>query len=134
MRVQVTFSGLLGTVTVAHIHCCVDPAGTVGVATQTPRFSGFPAGVTSGSYDQTFDMTLASRYRPQFITDTGGTPASAQAALFAGLIAGRGYLNIHTSQCGSGEIRGFLTPEPGTFALVSMELGAGALLRRRCAH
>src|SRR5262245_58283661 len=37
MRVQTTFSGLTGNVTVAHIHCCLVPAGppNVGVATTT---------------------------------------------------------------------------------------------------
>ncbi len=43
MRVQVTFADLLGTTTAAHIHCCtaVAGAGTAGVATVTPTFTGF---------------------------------------------------------------------------------------------
>src|SRR5215510_1476709 len=71
LRVQVTFSGLLGTTTASHIHCCfnIDTSNnTAGVATTTPTFLGFPLGVTSGSYDQTLDLNLASSYNPAFIT------------------------------------------------------------------
>ena len=32
----------------------------------------------------TFDMLMSSSYNPAFITAHGGTPASAEAALFAG--------------------------------------------------
>ena len=133
LRVQVTFSGLLGNVTASHIHSAtaVPGTGTAGVATTTPTFTGFPSGVTSGTYDHTFDMTLSSSWNAAFITNNGGTPASAEAALASGLAAGKAYLNIHTSQFGGGEIRGFLVPEPGTLVLAA----AGALallpLRRR---
>jgi hypothetical protein len=127
LRVQVTFSDLLGTTTVAHIHSptAVPLAGTAGVATETPTFSGFPAGVTSGSYDHTFDMTLASSFNAPFVTAHGGTPASAEAFLASSFADGTSYLNIHTSQFGGGEIRGFLqaVPEPSTFVL----LGVGAV-------
>jgi hypothetical protein len=131
MRVQVTFSGLLGTTTASHIHCCIAPPGATGVATTTPTFPAFPLGVMSGTYDQTFDMTLASSYNPAFVTANGGTPLSAESALFSGLAAGQAYLNVHSSFALGGEIRGFLVaaPEPGTLALA-----AGAivfLLRRR---
>jgi hypothetical protein len=59
MRVIANFSGLLGSTTTAFIHCCdFHPVtGVAGPATQIPTFVGFPVGVTSGSYDQTFDMT-----------------------------------------------------------------------------
>src|SRR5262245_25255237 len=45
MRVQASFAALGSNVLVAHIHCCLVPAGppNVGVATQTPSFPGFPA-------------------------------------------------------------------------------------------
>ena len=50
LRVQVSFSGLLGTTTASHIHCCTaSPAvGTANVATPVPTFPGFPLRVTSG--------------------------------------------------------------------------------------
>jgi hypothetical protein len=126
---------LLGTTTMAHIHCCtaVPFTGTVGVATATPNFPGFPLGITAGIYDQTFNTSLAATWNAPFVTANGGTPLGAEAALAAGLAAGRAYLNIHTTQFGGGEIRGFLAPVPepvslGMFGLGLLGLGA---LRRR---
>jgi hypothetical protein len=133
MRVQVSFSGLLGTTTASHIHAAttVPGTGTAGVATTTPYFTGFPIGVTSGIYDQTFDMTLASSYNPSYVTANGGTTAGAEAALFASMAAGTSYLNIHTTVVPGGEIRGFLiqVPEPASASLTL--LCAGALFCRR---
>ena len=135
LTVQVSFSGLLGTTTASHIHSAtaVPGAGTAGVATTTPTFSGFPLGVTSGSYSNTLDLTLASSYNPAFVTANGGTTASAEAALIAGINAGEAYLNIHTTQVAGGEIRGFLTqvPEPSTFALAGVGAAALLIFRRR---
>src|SRR5215203_2321944 len=66
MRVQVTFSGLMAGVTASHIHAptAVPGSGTAGVATTTPTFTGFPSGVTAGTYDNTFNMLLATSYNP----------------------------------------------------------------------
>ena len=134
MRLQTTFAGLIGNVSAAHIHCCVTAPGNVGVASQTPSFSGFPLGGTFGSYDNTFNMTLASSYNASFITANGGTPASAFTALVAGLDAGRSYLNIHSSFAPGGEIRGFLAPvpEPESYAMLLSGLAlVGWMARRR---
>jgi hypothetical protein len=133
MRVQASFSGLLGLTTVAHIHCCALPGFNAPVATTTPTFPGFPAGVTAGTYDQIFDMTLASSYRAGFITDNGGTPATAFAALLTGLDAGEAYFNVHTAMFPGGEIRGQLSrvPEPASAALLLAALGLLAATRRR---
>ena len=126
LRVQVTFSGLLGTTTASHIHSPTPSpfTGVAGVATTTPSFAGFPLNVTSGTFDNTLDLTLASSYNPAFVTANGGTTASAEAALLAGIATGEAYLNIHTSVVPGGEIRGFLVavPEPATLGFVGLAL------------
>ena len=133
MRVEVTFADLIGTTIASHIHCCETPPTNATVATQTPSFVGFPLGVTSGTFDNTFDMTLASSYRAGFITDHGGTVDSAFDALLAGMLAGESYLNIHTSEFPGGEIRGQLqaVPEPSTWAMMLLGFGAAGLAFRR---
>jgi CHRD domain/PEP-CTERM motif len=136
MDVNVSFSGLLGTTTASHIHCCtaVPGTGTAIVATEVPFFDSFPIGVTSGSYIHQFDLLDLASYNPAFANANGGTAAGAEAALLTGLNAGEAYLNIHTTVVPGGEIRGFLTaiPEPGTWALTILGAGlVGAALRRR---
>ena len=134
MRVLVTFSGLTGNTTASHIHCCTAAAftGTASVATITPNFTGFPLGVTSGTYDHLFDLTVASNFNSPFVAANGGTAAGAEAALLAGLAAGKAYLNIHSTTFGGGEIRGFLAPipEPGSMLLLGSVV-AGIFLARR---
>jgi hypothetical protein len=129
MLVEADFTGLTSTTTIAHVHCCVNPPGTTIPATTTPTFPGFPVGVTSGSYSQLFDMSLASSYNNNFLL--GSTPAQKLTAFLAGLDAGQAYFNVHTSTSGGGEIRGFLQfiPEPSSFALCAV--GAIGLLARR---
>lgn len=136
MRVQASFSGLTGNTTNAHIHCCVSPSAaipTVGVATPTPTFPGFPSGVTAGTYDQTFNLGLTSSYNAQFMNNNGGTASGAMQALLAGLDSGQAYFNIHSSSFGGGEIRGFLQPVPEPASGAVLLLGGFALtaLRRR---
>jgi hypothetical protein len=136
MRVQASFADLLGTVTASHIHCCIAPGSNVGVATQTPTFTGFPLGVHAGSYDMTFDMAQSGSYNGSFITNNGGTVGSAFNALVAGLDAGKAYLNVHTSSFPGGELRALLlpVPEPQTYALMLAGLGVlGWAARRRSA-
>lgn len=136
MDVEVTFSGLVAPTTASHIHCCtaVPFTSTAIVATEVPFFDSFPIGVTSGSYTHLFNLLDLASYNPAFVTASGGTAAGAEAALVAGLNAGKAYLNIHTTSFPGGEIRGFLTaiPEPGTWLLTIVGFAVvGAGLRRR---
>jgi len=127
MRVQATYSGLVpqtaagapsGT-TAAHIHASatlppLSLTSTTGVTTQVPTYPGFPQGigVLAGTYDNTFDMTLASSYNPAYITANGGTAAAAFAAFKTQIAEGRAYFNVHSNAFPGGEIRGFLVPCP----------------------
>ena len=58
--------------------------------------------------DHTFDLTLTASYNAPFVTANGGTAAGAEAALLAGIAAGKAYFNIHTTVVPGGEIRTFL--------------------------
>lgn len=136
MKLNVSFSGLVGTTTTAHIHCCTpEPlSGTASVATMLPVFSLFPLGVVAGTYNMTFDLLSASTYNPAFISASGGTAARAEADLLAGLVAGTAYFNLHSTAYPGGEIRGFLVaapiPEPGHLAMLVAGLAGLAGVRR----
>jgi hypothetical protein len=132
LALSCSFSGLLGTTTASHIHGpTLSPyTGNASVATTTPTFALFPLGVTSGTYFNVLDLTLASSYNPSFVTANGGTTAGAEAALAAAIASGKTYWNIHTSFAGGGEIRGFLTPVPEPSSLALAGLFAAAAIGR----
>jgi len=100
-----TFGGLLAAATAAHIHGPALPGvnGPVIVPLTVTN-------ATSGT------VTGAGVLTPTQVLD---------------MLAGRHYVNVHTSAFPGGEIRGQISavPEPGTLAALC--LGAAALMRRR---
>ena len=130
MTIQSNFTGLVSNTSVAHIHCCVVQPGNAGVATTTPTFVGFPAGVRSGTFNAALNMTQAGTWNTAFINANGGTTAGAQAALIAGANAGRAYFNIHSVMFPAGEIRGNLVrfTFAGNSGLSARTQGAAAAL------
>jgi hypothetical protein len=141
LRVQISFADLVAGTTVAHIHApTAEPGvGNVGVAVHPGTFPGFPAGVTSGTYDQTFDLKDSAVYTGSFFTTHGGgTVAGSEAALAAAMAEGKAYVNVHTTQYPAGEIRGFLArasrvPDASSTAmLLFLSLfGLSAVVRRQ---
>ena len=144
LSIDASFQDLLGTSTVAHIHCCVSPSAVtpmVGVAVTPGTLPGFPGsagvpGVMSGIYATAtpIDLTAMSTYTGGFISGFAGTLANAEKTLLAGLRAGEAYFNIHSTMFPGGEIRGFLhpVPEPGTLGLLAAGIVVlGVIVRRR---
>lgn len=135
LAISALWSGLSGTTSVAHIHCCTAApnSGTAGVAVTPGTLPGFPTGLTSGSYSIVLDLLAAATYTTGFVNGfAGGVVADAEEALIAGFNAHSAYLNIHTSAFPSGEIRGFLAvPEPAGLTLMLLGLCGLAWTRRR---
>lgn len=107
-------------VTGAHIHAAAPPGSNAGVVYNliTNSFAGYPVDLAGG-------VTLYA---------WSGTLGGNQALVLSNLIAGLGYINVHSVAFPGGEIRGQIdcygvVPEPASMAALAM--GAAALLRRR---
>lgn len=125
LALDVTFSGLLGNTTAAHIHgpTAIPGVGAAGVVTTVPTFSGFPLGVTSGTYNTLLNTLDPSTYNPVFLAALGDDTTAAEAALGTMLANGSAYLNIHSTVFGGGEIRGFIQPVPEPSSLAIWAVG-----------
>jgi hypothetical protein len=118
VQVNITWTGLTGTTTAAHIHAPGTAAqisaaipfnGTWGVATQPGTFVGFPTGTTSGSYTgAAYSSTDVANYTAGYVAANGATGVAAEAALLGYLLSGKTYLNVHSSFATGGEIKGYL--------------------------
>jgi hypothetical protein len=102
----------------AHIHA--GPAVTP--TTNGPVVWGFIGTPFNDNNPSDFVMTAFSSGVGGTFSGTWNGPEgnnTTLAAQLANILAGRSYMNFHTTQFPGGEIRGALTvPEPGTYALV----------------
>ncbi|MEX2316197.1 MAG: CHRD domain-containing protein [Pirellulales bacterium] len=117
VTIEASFGGLSGNVTAATIHALTeDPlSGTSMSALQVPTLVNFPLSVTSGSYEQTLNLTMPESFNPDFAAAHGPFLSGALDALYLGLETGKAYFNIATEAYPAGEIRGFLIRVPGDF-------------------
>lgn len=102
MSYAVTWSGLSGSITGAHIHGPSDASGTAGVLV---NFQALPAGSTNGA----ITTGAAGSASGNLDLDGAITATVSGAQLREMLDNGQLYVNIHTAANTGGEIRGQIT-------------------------
>jgi len=121
--------------TVAHIHGPAAPGATTGVLWGfhgSPFNDTSPMDVVVTPFASGVGGTVTSKWDLTEGNGVGRTFADQLGNILAGLT----YMNFHTTQFGSGEIRGqiLVVPEPETYLLLLAGLGCiGAIARRRTA-
>ncbi len=114
----------------AHIHAS---------ATTTPTTA---VGVVWGFFGSPFnDNNPNDVVMTPFATGVGGTISgkwdanegngTTLTAQLSNILAGRAYINFHTTQFGGGEIRGAITPEPSSAVLLIAAFAVFSLFRLR---
>jgi hypothetical protein len=114
------FTDLTGDAQAGHIHGLTSPAPAgftqdAGVLIGLNTLAGWTASASSGGFNNS------------------GNPIVLTSGQATDLVAGRMYINIHTSVNSGGEIRGHLVavPEPSTIGLFAVGAAAWVLFRRR---
>ena len=117
--------------TAAHIHAGPTPLPTQGVVWGffgMPFNDNNPNDVVITPFATGVGFTISGKWDAP---EGNGTTLAAQ---IPNILAGRAYINFHTTQFGGGEIRGDITavPEPSTMALLGLGvLGFATVGRRR---
>jgi hypothetical protein len=117
--------------TAAHIHAGPTPAATQGVVWGffgMPFNDNNPNDVLTTPFATGVGFTISGKW------DAGEGNGTTLTAQIPNILAGRAYINFHTTQFGGGEIRGDIiaaVPEPTTMALLGLGTLALAAFRRR---
>jgi hypothetical protein len=117
--------------TVAHIHGPAAPGSSTGVIwgfIGSPFNDTDPEDVVVTPFASGVGGTVSSKW------DLGEGNNTTFEAQVGNILAGLTYINFHTVQFGSGEVRGQIqvVPEPETYLLMLAGLaGVGAMVRRR---
>ena len=117
--------------TVAHIHGPAAPGASTGVIwgfIGSPFNDNSPNDVVMTPFASGVGGTVSGKWD---LPEGNNTTFAAQVG---NILAGLTYMNFHTVQFGSGEVRGQIqvVPEPETYLLMLAGLaGVGAMVRRR---
>ena len=118
--------------TAAHIHAgpAVTPTTNAGVVWGffgAPFNDNAPNDMTVTAFGSGVGGTFSGKWD---LLEGNNTTLTAQ---LPNILAGRSYINFHTTQFGGGEVRGALLPEPGAIAPLFCGLAAlgSRLMRRR---